>query len=81
MFSIAEPILLQPAPFPMVNHVTQVSHGNTLSTNQLRRREVKLLDDVYGKFDNHQERIFVLYVQYGLRYSRMDQVKCVEDSL
>ena len=46
----------------MVNHVTQVSHGNTLSTSQLRRRELKLLDDGYGKFDDHQERIVALYV-------------------
>ena len=62
VFSIVEPISLQPAPFPMVNHVTQVSHGNTLSTSQLRRRKVKLLDDGYGKFDDHKEHIFVLYV-------------------
>lgn len=62
VFAIVEPISLQPAPFPMVNHVTQVSHGNTLSTSQLRRRELKLLDDGYGKFDDHQERICVLYV-------------------
>ena len=83
MFAIVEPISLQPAPFPMVNHVTQVSHGNTLSTSQLRRRELKLLDDGYGKFDDHQERICVLYV-CNMAQSiepRIDQIKFAEDSL